>query len=425
MSRHSFCILFLSFVISLICPHAVAAPWIVTDAYEQAIITDSDYYYGSTVVTTIQEILPTATSLPDAFSTITSISTADYYYDDDVTVIQKLYPTGVGKPNGRYHYYYDEDGLLISDLHTTMFMVQLTYTAPTGCSSQWTQTTAVEVTPPAMAQNLLPRTSTKTSVSVDSSLPFQPTTYTYDVVYVDPTQLPSSTLASISDSNIPTNMYTGEGCSYTGSSSSGYRYSGDYYDYHYDNWFMDGPYYAGLTLFGITLICSIGWIGLFVILGFIESWVRFRRLMTGWQTRRGLPVCWALTIIPITLLLLFCFKKGYRARSDADAEALKARWKAMSIWTKLKLFFIWGFRYRYPPMLGPAPARVATSKQPSKNPGPRLLETTPAQSVAPGSRRVSGEPTPPHGDGLPMAETSMPTASRSVSAPQQGENGRS
>ncbi|KAE8150652.1 hypothetical protein BDV25DRAFT_129413 [Aspergillus avenaceus] len=353
-----------------------AVPWIVTDFYEQAVVTES-YYYTTEVKTTIQHITPTATALPEAVSTITSLNTG--YYETDVTVIEKLYPTGAGTPANRYGYYNGADG----GSHLTVFKVNLTYSAPTGCSTQWTQTTAAEISPPRVVQKLLPQTATTTSISVDTSRPFQPTTHTYDVVYVDPTQIPSSSLEYLSRHNRPTSRYTGDDCYYTGSSGSYYHYS----SFHESEkgWFLD-DYYMGISPLALTLIVSITWIGLLLILGFVEAFIRFRRLMTGWQTRRGLPVCWSLTIMPFTLFLLCYFRKGYRARSEADAEVLRRRWKAMSMGTKLRLFFVWGFRFQYPPMLGPAPARVKTSKQPGNNPGPRLLPPSPSTSVTSASR---------------------------------------
>ncbi|PWY67074.1 hypothetical protein BO94DRAFT_540503 [Aspergillus sclerotioniger CBS 115572] len=384
-----------------------AAPWIVTEDFQEVITTET-YYHQTITTTLVEQITPTASSIPEAISTATSTGTSnyDYYYYDnskDVTIVQQLYPTGVGSVVDEYDYgygYYDDDD--DDAYHSTVFAVNITYTAPTGCSSQWTRTSAVRVTPPSKVQDLLPRTAVTTSFSVDSSRPFQPTTYTIDIVYVDPTQVPSSTLSSLSTYNRPTSLYTGAGCTYTGPSGGntnpgnyGYPTYGSnggytYYDYGYgeESWFLDS-YPMGISPLALTLILSIGWIGLFLILGFIEAWVRFRRLMLGWQTRRGLPVCWSLTIMPITLLLLCFFRKGYRSRSQADGEVLRKRWNAMSFWTKLRLYFVWGFRFKYPPMLGPAPARVKTSKQPEKHPGPRLLEPSPASSVAPQSRQGS------------------------------------
>ncbi|PYI00746.1 hypothetical protein BO78DRAFT_401852 [Aspergillus sclerotiicarbonarius CBS 121057] len=431
-----------------------AAPWLVTADYQEVVRTRS-YYYETITTTLIQQITPTATSIPEALSTATSTGTSNsyYYYDndsEDVTIVQQLYPTGVGSivdDYDDYGYYGDDDD---DAYHSTIFAVNITYTAPTGCSSQWTTTTAVELTPPTAVQDLLPRTAVTTSFSVDSSRPFQPTTYTIDIVYVDPTQVPSSSLDSLSLYNRPTSLYTASGCAYT--STNGGSYYGDsgygaygsygsygnygYGDYGEESWFLDS-YPMGISPLALTLILSIGWIGLFVILGFIEAWIRFRRLMLGWQTRRGLPVCWSLTILPITLLLLFFFRKGYRARSGADGDVLRKRWNAMSIWTKLRLYFVWGFRFKYPPMLGPAPARVKTSKQPEKHPGPRLLEPSPSPSVAPQSRQgSSAEPaavadpematvSPATVHQPQVADAAAPAAVGALPAPQHdGEVGR-
>ncbi|KAJ5101442.1 hypothetical protein NUU61_003664 [Penicillium alfredii] len=278
----------------------------------------------SSTTTSIQEITLTATSLPDASSTITSINSLE----PDVTVIQKLYPTGVGE-RLTYTDLLDDD-----DTHETIYKVNLTYSAPSSCSTHWTTTTAVSLNPPAM-----------------------PTTYTYGVVFVDPTQVPSTSMGDLRDRYHPSSLYVRRNCQYYN------YYQNSYYDGD-DDWFH-GDYWMGISPFALTLILVIGWVELWIILGFIESFVRFRRLMTGWLTRRGLPVYWAITILPITLLLLCYFRKGYRARTYLEAQELTKKWKAMSVWTKLRLFFVWGFRFKYPPMLGP-PGKM------SKRPGPNL-----------------------------------------------------
>lgn len=383
---HSF-ILFLSFVLS---PLVLAAPWIVTDIYEEKPTTR--YYYGLT--TEINQISPTATLPEEALSTITSTNT---YYD--YTVIQELYPTGYGvdRPYNRYYdLSLDDEG----NYHTTVYKINLTYSAPTACSTQWTTTTAVLVTPPSEVKNLLPRESVATSTSVDNATPFQPTTYIYEIVYVEPTQLPSSSLSSLSRWNTPTGVYVGEGCratgfsgsSSSGSSSDGYYYGDNYYGYYGywdDNDWFTSKWGLGLGISGlaITLITLLGWIGVVFLCGMIEAWVRFRRLMTGWQTRRGLPLFWAFILLPFSLFLLCCFRKGYRARSKEDAAILREKWEAMSLGTKLRLFFIWGFRFKYPTVLGPAPPPVRPSKKPHES-GPPLLDATPPSTVAP-SRAVS------------------------------------
>ncbi|KGO76699.1 hypothetical protein PITC_090530 [Penicillium italicum] len=384
---HSF-ILFLSFALS---PFVQAAPWIVTDTYEQEVNTD----YYSELVTEINQITPTATLPAEALSTITSINTAY-----DYTVVEKLYPTGYGEESGLYDG--DNNGMESDGTyHSTIYKVNLTFSAPTACSTQWTTTTAVQVLPPYEIETLLPKDDVATSTSVDNSQPFQSTTYIYEVVFVEPTQIPSKTMDSLSYYYAPTSRYIGAGCQYTGVSSdyndnSGYytgssdrpgttqntgetSNSGNYDDDDddNDNWFTSKwGSGLGISYLAIVLICTLGWIGIVFILGMIEAWVRFRRLMTGWQTRRGLPLFWSFLLLPLSLFCLFCFRKGYRARSKEDAEVLKQRWDAMGFGTKLRLFFAWGFRFKYPTVLGPAPATVKANKRPVE-PGPRLLDVTP------------------------------------------------
>ncbi|KAJ5295080.1 hypothetical protein N7508_009901 [Penicillium antarcticum] len=388
---HSFK-LYLSLALSYLSPLVSAAPWIVTEIYQQDIVTESyGYGYPDEVTTQIEKITPTATLPAEALSTITSTETLGSY-----TVIEKLYPTGYGSAapyDYAYGYHADSDG----NIHSTIFKVNLVYTAPTGCSTKWTSTVEAEVTPPFEIRNDFPYETGTASTSVDDAQPFQPTTYFFDVIHVDPTQIPSYTLSSLSYYNAPTSVAGGASCQYTSTSdstsstssgtSSGY-YTGGYYGNGYygyyddDNWFTSKwGLGVGISGLAITLICVLGWIGLFLILGFIEAWVRFRRLMTGWQTRRGLPLFWCFLIFPITLFFLFCFRKGFRARSREDAEVLKKRWDAMPFGTKLKLYFLWGFRFKYPPVLGPAPARVQGSKKPKES-GPRLLDATPPGSSA-------------------------------------------
>ncbi|KAJ5834236.1 hypothetical protein N7447_000262 [Penicillium robsamsonii] len=408
---HSF-ILFLSFVLT---PFVQAAPWIVTDVYEQKVTTN---YYDE-VTTVVQQISPTATLPSEALSTITS---TDTIYD--YTVIQKLYPTGYGVERGSYYDYHDgvdSDGNYLS----TIYKVNLTYSAPTACSTQWTTTTGVTITPPYEIATLLPRDNVETSTSVDNGKAFQPTTYIYEIVFVEPTQLPKSSLSTLKLYHAPTSVYTGAGCEYTGltshygysddyntgetASGSGYT-SSNYYDYYDDdNWFTSARWSGiGISYLAITLICVLGWVGIVFILGMIEAWVRFRRLMTGWQTRRGLPLFWAFIWLPLSLFFLCCFRKGYRARSKEDAEILQKRWDAMGFWTKIRLFFAWGFRFKYPTVLGPAPALVRASKRPTES-GPRLLDPPAAEmSQAPGlaqpypAPQVSGVLPAGHGESGPV-----------------------
>ncbi|EPS26497.1 hypothetical protein PDE_01434 [Penicillium oxalicum 114-2] len=377
----------LSFILACWTPLVLGAPWIVTDHFQQIEEVGYGYDYSRdarTYITrtTYEEIIPTATSLPEAISTNVIVAT-DQYYDESVTKVNILYPSGVaGTPVPLTQY----DGYNYgssADYTTTVWVVNLTFSAPTGCSTQWTTTTAVQVKPPTNVAMtfvpLLPTTAASTSYSVVNDGAFKSSTYVYQYIWVDPTQVPSASLASLSDLYHPISKYgtADRACVYEGSNSGSYESPYDpSFGYGY-SWGYER------SLLAIALITLFAWVGFFFICGIIEQWFRFRRLMNGWQTRRGIPFCWVLTLIPLTCLCLFCFRRGYRARNAHDAAVLQKRWKALSAWKKFTLFLKWGFRYKYPTILGPAPQRVIPSKRPGKHPGelagPPLLDSTASQ----------------------------------------------
>ena len=74
--------------LSLAITQVYAAPWIVTDVYEQELYTR---VYASDVKTYVNKISPTATLPEEALSTIISTDAIDSY-----TIVEKLYPTGYG-----------------------------------------------------------------------------------------------------------------------------------------------------------------------------------------------------------------------------------------------------------------------------------------------------------------------------------------
>ncbi|KAH1489935.1 hypothetical protein KXX42_000736 [Aspergillus fumigatus] len=344
---------------------AFAAPWIVTKVYEQDVYTE-DYGYRTTTRTLIDEITPTASPMPAALSTATHVTSDSY--DDAVTVVQVLYPSGAGIES-TYKYYNYQDSNII-----TQYFVDMVLTAPTSCSSQWTVTTAVPVYVPNAIEDALLATSMSTSYSVDDRQPFQPTTYTRALAFIDPTQLPASSLNRLSNSYQHT-IYREYGC-YDSSADSGSSYS--YYDgSDGGSWLYDRYYYGVISPLGILLACILGWFGVWLIVGLIESWFQFQRLMRGWQARRGFPISWCM-LAPIVscLLLLFC-RKGFQARTFEEAQVLQEKWQHMVFWRKVGLWLRWGFGFSYPPMLGPAPVKVG---RPSKRP---VAATAPLLGVFP------------------------------------------
>jgi hypothetical protein len=379
----------LSLVLTYLTPFVLGAPWIVTDYYQavpEEVYGDYDtskHRWSIITTTTYQEIIPTATSLPEAIETNVVVE-SDLYGAGTQTIVEKLYPSGgVGKPVPYSAIY----NVVDSQWTSIIWVVNLTYSAPTACSTQWTTTTAVSVTPPAdyTFDRLLPSTAVSTSYSVYNAQGFQSSTYVYKYIFVEPTQVPARSMSSLSSYNYPATLYdySDKNCRYRGSDNNDYTsYPYDYNDNY--NW-LDDSYPLGISPLAIILICALGWPGLWFLLGILEAWVRFRRMMTGWQTRRGMPVCWALTILPLTLFCLCCRTKGFRSRNAHDTAVLQSRWKKLTAWNKFTLFLKWGFRYSYPTILGPAPARV--SKKPGQHTGPPPGFLTPPQNVVypPGS----------------------------------------
>lgn len=392
---HSFLVLFLTFVFYF-SSLARAAPWIVTRYYEPEVYSDDGYTITPTVTTDIVEVTPTASSMPAALSTTTVTRT---YFDDIITVVQVLLPSGapVATDNGLYN---DNDYI------TTNYYVDLVYTAPTGCSSHWTTTTAVSLYVPSEIQGFVQPTSTSISYSVDNYKPFQPTTITQAIAWIDPTQLPASSLSFLRNLYAPVTILYVAGCPYdidsfdgddtndgtssdSGSSGSGTSYntgsySGDASSDDGDkNWIYD-DYWYGISPLAVILIVILSWFGLWFIIGLMESWFQFQRLMTGWQARRGLPLSWAM-LAPVLSCFLLCFShKGYRARTAEEAAELQKKWTEMGGREKFALWLRWGFRWKYPPMLGPAPEKVRRrSKKPVPGPAgaaPPLLQVSPPRS---------------------------------------------
>lgn len=114
---------------------------------------------------------------------------------------------------------------------------------------------------------------------------------------------------------------------------------------------------AAAGRFGIeecTSLMSCGWLSTALIviaavlpaiflLGFLESYFWFRRLMTGKSALRFGTVCWIFLLLPV-----LCLTKKTPAR-DADMQAaFKQTWKETSFGTALRLWFKYGFRHQYP-----------------------------------------------------------------------------
>jgi hypothetical protein len=81
------------------------------------------------------------------------------------------------------------------------------------------------------------------------------------------------------------------------------------------------------------------------LLGFLESWFWFRRLMTGRWCYRRVTLCWGLLTAFLGLLL----SKIEQPWEDAERrKELARKWKQMGAKQRVRLWFKWGFTLKYP-----------------------------------------------------------------------------
>jgi len=214
-----------------------------------------------------------------------------------------------------------------SDLETTTttrthtyYYEPVTYTAPASCSNHFTYATFKSVSVPTESLASITPTSTE---------------YGYQAVtaYLSPGVVP----VTAATTDYPYYEYIAE-C----------RNPADY-ESHYRSYDICGPFGCGYIRVYL-LILAIA-LPSFFVLGFLESWFWFRRLMHGKRALRFGTCCWC----AISGWIL-CFTRVAPSRHPDDFPALKAQWDAMSAGTKWKLWWKWGFRHAYPEaLLGPDP----------------------------------------------------------------------
>ncbi|KAK4194066.1 hypothetical protein QBC40DRAFT_291449 [Triangularia verruculosa] len=239
------------------------------------------------------------------------------------------------------------------------FVVDMTLTAPASCPTLFEYTTTIDLRfigdglPKSfISSELLPKgtveaqtfTETRTLLSpILGGTPRTTVTQTlvaaFTTIHIKPTDLPPIRPAALAEDDYPY-----------------YPHLGFVSSYYIQNCYLPGqerpltkeetcPYtYAGAcshTEPWVVIVAAV--IPSVFLLGFVENFFWFRRLMLGkWCLRFG-TVCWS-------LLLIFVVSCTLRER-DRDAEdqaRLKEQWKAIPFWMKMKLWFRWGFRHQYP-----------------------------------------------------------------------------
>jgi hypothetical protein len=219
-------------------------------------------------------------------------------------------------------------------------------TAPASCPSQFVVTTSATVDIPSLVTNQITPTSTingglstagryytyslETWYLSAGAAPFTSTDDYYYRYYVRDCSTPPSYGRSSSTSSY---YYGGGGSS--GGTSRDDDDSSSRYCYRYS-------YYSCTSLRTWVIIVATVLPGLF-LLGFLESWFWFRRLMTGKSALRCGTVSWILLS-----LFVLCFTRMQDARSKDDQKLLKERWNQMGSGAAFKAWLKYGLRRKYP-----------------------------------------------------------------------------
>ena len=337
----------LSFALSVL-----AAPYVVTTYVEISVYTEEAF---TDFETTVPASLDTETfSVVPAtpVSAITTLTASAGYAD--VTLVEIVVPSGAPASEN-----YDYDSSYVD----TSYVVPVTYTPEATCTSQnWTLTTTVPVFVPFIV-SLAPVTVSTSASTISYPTPL---TAIYVVAVLNPADVDADDLAAASSDNMPYEMsdcYTPTSYCATGTASaasctttfayddSNSGYNGGYggYDGGYDGAYDDDNWIRPLVL--ICVLVPVGWILLWVLIGLWESWMSFKGLMLGQHRKRGLPYAWCC----ISVLFLCWVGPTYKAKSAEEQAELLEKWKAMRRGEKFGLWMRWGFRWKYPDMIGDEP----------------------------------------------------------------------
>ena len=231
-----------------------------------------------------------------------------------------------------------------STITSIEFYMPVVMTAPTSCPTAFTVSTTVEVTVPSAVWGQIKPSST-ISATTSTGMYY---VYDYETWLLSESAAPFTSTSDftysyyIASCSTPPPSYTGSGRNYGGNDNDNYN-SGN------RNWRdYEACYFGGCTSIMTWIIVVAAVLpGLFV-LGFLENYLWFRRLMMGKSAMRVGTICWV-----FLSLWILCFTRMQDARSAEDQKVLTEKWRATPMGQALKLWLRWGFRRRYPvPLLG-------------------------------------------------------------------------
>ncbi|KAK4149318.1 hypothetical protein C8A00DRAFT_47039 [Chaetomidium leptoderma] len=298
---------------------------------------------------------PTIT--PTGGSTVSKV-TRTYTYDDlqvvsiflaDGAVAQSDFvPTSTTRTSGIY----------------VNYAVPVTWVAPSSCPTPFTFVTHSPVYVPYEVTAYITAVSTATSVYRG--------TQTYITKFLDATAVPTSQRPGNPNTEYYYTRYV-ESCSNptasaTSRSGSGGSWSGGGNSNSDWDWNVCSGLTGCVALATWVIVIAVLLPTLF-LLGFIESYCWFRRMMLGKSALRLGTVCWCVMSLWFILLT-----RRSRARSKEDQVLLKQYWATLSAGTRIKFWFKYGLRWRYPVELlgnpdGQNPAVVMAPGVPPGQPG--------------------------------------------------------
>ncbi|KAF2008016.1 hypothetical protein P154DRAFT_516783 [Amniculicola lignicola CBS 123094] len=310
--------------------------WTVTKRYQYYMSVETDtytwrstnpyYYWTYTSTATLNSgVTPTVTPLSSTTSSDTyqNIELVSLYYQTGAVPDSDLIPTTTASTTTSTTTTY------------TQYSMAVTYTPPASCSKTWKYTTSVSVYIPSEVRDQITPISVITSTGY--TITYSTGAYTgspWETWLLSDGAAPMTTTGWYADYYYTRDVMN---CKKPGSSSSTNYDSDD---------IKVCTLYSGCTSLKTWIIIVATLLSTLFVLGWIESYFWFRRLMTGRSALRFGTVCWVL----ISLWVL-CFTRRQKARPVQDHVYLKQQWSQLSFGRRLKLWFKWGFRHSYPTAL--------------------------------------------------------------------------
>ncbi|KAL2018119.1 hypothetical protein VTK56DRAFT_1249 [Thermocarpiscus australiensis] len=362
---------------------ALASFWTVTSYYVVTETTSTmfgDLYTYTSTMTVKPTVTPTATP------TSSRTSTDDYY---DVEVVS-LYLPGGSVPESDLVPYTTDDYTAGA---FTDYAVPVTYTAPSSCPTPFSVVTYTDVDIPYQVTEHISVVSTATSVRTVTS---SNTEFTWYTMFVDRTAVPSSMLNPTSDFYYSYYILncrnpTATGAAYLGPTYTPHSGGGSSDGSDDDDWEVCAAL-TGCVAVATWVIVVATILPTIFVLGFVESYCWFRRMMLGKSALRLGTVCWCALSLWLVLLT-----RRQPARSPQDQALLKQYWATLGAGTRIKLWFKWGFRWKYPVELIGNPdgnnpvvqVAAAPPGQPPQGPGQPMYAPG-TDNIAAGSRTDDG-----------------------------------